>query len=64
MEEHKSIAQTAACAATIVEVVSGIVRALDGNSISSNQDGPRDIEADVAVALNRRFSVVTQLGAN
>lgn len=64
MEEHKSIASTAACAATIVEIVSGIIRNLDGNSISSNQDGPRDVEQDVAVALNRRFAKVTQLGVN
>ncbi|QXO10910.1 hypothetical protein pEaSNUABM54_00084 [Erwinia phage pEa_SNUABM_54] len=63
MEINKQIA-TATAIANAVEVASGILRRLDGNDISSSQDGPRDIEQDVAVVLNKRYNTsVSAMGA-
>jgi hypothetical protein len=55
MEITQQVA-TATALSNAVEVASGILRRLDGNDISSCQDGPRDIEQDVAVVLNSRFA--------
>ena len=51
----------AAIALSAAEVVSGIMRNLDGNEISSTEDGIRNIEADVAVAINKRLSMLGNL---
>lgn len=48
--------QTATVLSNAVEIASGILRRIDGNDISSSQDGPRDIEADVAIELNSRLN--------
>lgn len=48
--------QTATVLSNAVEIASGILRRIDGNDISSSQDGPRDIEADVAIELNACLS--------
>lgn len=48
--------QTATVLSNAVEIASGILRRIDGNDISSSQDGPRDIEADVAIELNARLN--------
>ncbi len=55
MEITKQVA-TATALTNAVEIASGILRRLDGNDISSCQDGPRDIEQDVAVVLNAHFA--------
>lgn len=51
MDLNKQV-ETATVLSNAVEVASGILRRIDGNDISSSQDGPRDIEADVAIQLN------------
>lgn len=60
----KQQVQTATVLSNAVEVASGILRRIDGNDISSSQDGPRDIEADVAIELNSRLSVGQHAMAN
>lgn len=47
---------SAAVIMNAVEIASGILRLVDGNDISSTQDGPRSTEQDVAAAINRRLS--------
>lgn len=46
---------TATVVCNAIEIASGILRGLDGNSISSSADGPRDIEQDVAVYINSQL---------
>jgi len=48
----KKQVETATVLSNAVEVASGILRRIDGNDVSSSQDGPRDIESDVAIQLN------------
>lgn len=55
MEVTKQIT-TAVTVINAVEIASGILRRLDGNDISSSQDGPRDIEQDVAIVLNKNYN--------
>lgn len=55
MELNKQV-ETASVVSNAVEIASGILRRIDGNDISSSQDGPRDIEADVAIVINARLS--------
>lgn len=55
MDLNKQV-ETATVLSNAVEVASGILRRIDGNDISSSQDGPRDIEADVAIQLNAQLS--------
>lgn len=57
MEPQDNI-RTAAVLANITEIAAGIVRKLDGNAVSSKAGGPRNIEQDVAVAINRKVNKV------
>lgn len=56
--------ETANVLSNAVEIASGILRRIDGNDISSSQDGPRDIEADVAIELNSRLNSGVHAMAN